>query len=370
MNILFLNMYPEYGGTEIYLQRLISNLKKDNFVENMYLISPKVEKFYENVEVDKENIFTVEAPSFKNIKNMIQIGKYVDKLIEQLNIDCIYLNGLRAIILKPFIKTKNIRCIAVSHLSLVNNQDIKTKIRMNISNRILKNSLKEVDKIIVLSKNHRREMVELKVATPEKIEVIYNGIDIEDYKSSKNRDAEDNGKIKIIEIARLHKTKGQADLIDVISKLNKTYKNLEVNLVGDGIDREKLEVKISENKLDGVVNILGFRKDVKELINDSDIFILPSYIEGLPLSMLEAMSMNLPVIVSSIAGIPEVIENGENGYLITPGKLVEIETALENLISDKKLRVRMGNKARETVENKFNDKICYEKTKKIILGQY
>ncbi|MGL5558918.1 MAG: glycosyltransferase [Paraclostridium dentum] len=366
MNILFLNMYPEYGGTEIYLQRLIKNIQKDNFAKNLYLVSPKVEKFYENIEIDSKNIFTVKTPSFKNIKNMKSIGAYIDRLIEELNIDCIYLNGLRAIILKPFIKNKFVKSIAVSHLSLINNQDIMTKTRMMISNKILRRSLRDVDNIIVLSENHKNEMVKLKVANPNKIEVIYNGIDIEDYKLDDNHN-KSNKKIKIIEIARLHKTKGQMDLIEVISRLRKKYQNIEVNLVGDGIDKEKIEDKIREENLQGIVNVLGFRKNIKELISESDIFILPSYIEGLPLSMLESMAMNLPVIVSSIAGIPEVIESGKNGYLINPGNLDEIEKSLESLIKDKDLRVKMGNNARKTVEEKFNDKICYEKTKKIIL---
>lgn len=367
MRILFLNMYPEYGGTEIYLQRLISNLQKDNCVNEMYLVSPKVDKLYDNISINKENIFIVECPSFKNIKNLKNIGKYIEKLIEELNIDCVFLNGLRAIILKPFIKNTNIKYIAVSHLSLVNNQDIKTKIRISISNKILKRSLRDVDKVIVLSENHKREMIELNIADRKKIEVVYNGIDIDEYSANYTRNNKNEDKIKIIEIARLHKTKGQSDLIDVIANLSKKHKNIEVNLIGDGVDRTKLELKIKEKGLEGIVNILGFRKDVKEIINDSDIFILPSYIEGLPLSMLESMAMNLPVIVSSIAGIPEVINSGENGYLITPGNLKEIENALESLITDKELRIRMGNNARKTTEERFNDRISYEKTKKIIL---
>ncbi|EQK45204.1 glycosyltransferase family 4 protein [Paraclostridium bifermentans] len=366
MNILFLNMYPEYGGTEIYLERLIKNIKNDNFAKNIYLMSPKVEKFYENVSINLDKIFTVETPSFKNIKNIKNIGKHIDELIEELKIDCVYLNGLRAIILKPFIKSKFVKFIAVSHLSLINNQDVITRTRMLISNKILKRSLSEVNSIIVLSENHKKEMIKLKIADPKKIEVVYNGIDIDDYKLDADNNKNEK-KIKIIEIARLHKTKGQIDLIDVICRLNKKYKNLEVNLIGDGIDRERIEEKIRKENLEDVVNVLGFRKNVKEIISESDIFILPSYIEGLPLSMLESMAMSLPVVVSSIAGIPEVIDNGNNGYLITPGNLDEIETALDNLIKNKKLRVKMGNQARKTVEEKFNDKICYEKTKRIIL---
>ncbi len=88
-----------------------------------------------------------------------------------------------------------------------------------------------------------------------------------------------------------------------------------------------------------------------QLLAASDVFVLPSYHEGLPMSMLEAMAWELPVIVTPVGGIPEVVTTGENGLLVTPGNQAELQNALQQLIQDPILRSNLGQAGRETVQS-------------------
>jgi glycosyltransferase involved in cell wall biosynthesis len=106
--------------------------------------------------------------------------------------------------------------------------------------------------------------------------------------------------------------------------------------------------------MDEAIVFTGIRNDVFELLQASDIFVLPSIIrEGLSLALIEAMSTSLPVVGTEVGGIPEVIEDGENGFLVSPGSSEQLAEALEKLVNDKALRTGMGHRGRQMYEEKF-----------------
>ena len=124
-------------------------------------------------------------------------------------------------------------------------------------------------------------------------------------------------------------------------------------IVGDGPERARLEAEIRRLGLEGAVVLAGDRDDVAAMLARADVFVLSSTSEGLPLSILEAMAAGLPVVASSVGGVPEAVEDGETGLLVPPRDPVRLAAALERLLVDPALRRRLGSNGRERVRQHF-----------------
>jgi len=157
--------------------------------------------------------------------------------------------------------------------------------------------------------------------------------------------------ISFIFLGRIGQRKGTFDLLEAIAKLPENVRDqCEINIAGDG-EIEKATEQASRLGITNCVRILGWINADKrdELLAKSHAFILPSYNEGLPMSLLEAMGWGLPVIVTPVGGIPELITSTENGLLINPGDVQKLSQAMQKLIENQSLRLSLGNAARETV---------------------
>lgn len=162
----------------------------------------------------------------------------------------------------------------------------------------------------------------------------------------------DDGKTHILYLGLITKAKGIFDLIDTIYEHKEDLKgNIVLHIGGNG-ETTTLQSIINERDLSQFVKFEGWVSGNKkvELLNNADVFILPSYTEGLPISILEAMSYKLPVISTPVGGIPEVIKDGENGLLFTPGDKNALYQAIDKLTTDKGLREEMGEKSYKKVQ--------------------
>jgi glycosyltransferase involved in cell wall biosynthesis len=125
-------------------------------------------------------------------------------------------------------------------------------------------------------------------------------------------------------------------------------------IVGDGPDRPGVEAEIRAAGLGGVVELAGERRDVQRLLLEADVFVLSSRSEGAPLSILEAMAAGVPVVASSVGGVPEIVEDATTGLLVPPGDAAALAAALERLLADAALRRRLGAAGRERVRERFD----------------
>jgi glycosyltransferase involved in cell wall biosynthesis len=147
--------------------------------------------------------------------------------------------------------------------------------------------------------------------------------------------------------------KGAFDLIEAFAALPAADRNcVELILAGNG-DLEAADRLINQLDIADKITVLTWLnpKQRDELLATADAFILPSYHEGLPMSMLESMAWGLPVIVTPVGGIPEVIRHHENGLLVEPGNQSQLTQAMQKLIRDESLRISIGTAARESVEH-------------------
>lgn len=187
----------------------------------------------------------------------------------------------------------------------------------------------------------------------EKLEVVRCGLEL-DRLPPRNRDADET--VRIVCVGRLSPEKGIAGLLQAVAALDPERARVQLILVGDGPEQESLAALTSELGLAPSVTFRGRLPEQHTLgeIAGSDILVLPSFMEGLPIVLMEAMALGLPVLASRVAGVPELVRDGENGLLFTPANWTELSQQLQRLVDDAALRHRLGTAGRRTVEAGFD----------------
>lgn len=167
---------------------------------------------------------------------------------------------------------------------------------------------------------------------------------------------DENSKIALT-VARLSSQKGYDFLIPVIPHLTQEFPELKFVWVGDGEQREFLVNLVKEYQVEKQVLFLGRRRDVPRLLQGSDLFIFPTYYEGQPLALLEAIAYGLPVIASAVNGIPEVIENKINGLLTRAGDSCDLLEAIRWGLRHPEEMAEMAQKAQLRVQDFSEEKM-------------
>lgn len=189
------------------------------------------------------------------------------------------------------------------------------------------------------------------------IHVVHCGIDPAEYAvDTAKRSDGGQGDPQIICVGRLVQRKGQSLLIAACSALRERGVPVRLTLVGDGPAREPLEAQARELGLGNSVRFTGAvgHDAIGPMLRAADIFCLPSFSEGVPVVLMEAMAHSVPVVTTQIMGIPELVENGESGLLVPPGRVDVLGDALARLIGDAELRERLGARGRERVLAEFD----------------
>jgi colanic acid/amylovoran biosynthesis glycosyltransferase len=188
----------------------------------------------------------------------------------------------------------------------------------------------------------------------KKIEVIYMGVDPEAFTARPFRSAPE--RVEIICVGRLAPVKAQHILIGAIDLVRRDHPNILLHLVGGGPDRQALEAEVAARGLGGNVIFHGFTPQEKldELYRQADIFALPSFAEGVPGVLMEAMALEIPCVSTWITGIPELIRNGIDGLLVAPSDVDGFADAIGRLVQDSEWRRRIGQAGRERVLDRFD----------------
>lgn len=228
------------------------------------------------------------------------------------------------------------------------------------------------DNIITVSEFLRQRFIHDFGFKPSMVHTVYNGANQDIYNPSRvtsdqlselkiNFNINENEKI-ISLIARLYRSKGQQYLIAAAPAILKVVPNVKFLLAGDGPHEALLKKKAQDLGILDSFIFAGYRQDIPEIIALSDIVVRPSEMEGLPINIIEAMLMAKPVVATNIAGVPEMIDHGLNGYMIEVGDVTSLSQILiEALLDEGKCKV-IGEAARKTAFEKFTIDACIEKT--------
>lgn len=149
--------------------------------------------------------------------------------------------------------------------------------------------------------------------------------------------------------------KGIFDLLDVLNEHKSEFSGKLMLHIGGNGEVEKLNKIISDKELQDIVSFEGWVDNEKkeELLNLCDVFILPSYVEGLPLSILEAMAYNMAIISTNVGGIPSLVIDKKNGFLFEPGDKTSIYSLIKTVVFDKQLLAKMGKDNGRMIEDYY-----------------
>ncbi|KIL50039.1 glycosyltransferase family 4 protein [Jeotgalibacillus soli] len=195
-------------------------------------------------------------------------------------------------------------------------------------------------KVIMISDNFRAPLCEFGARKDQLIKVN-TGIEWE-YEEKK---CENTDKIIITVISRLSPRKGHRYLLEALDKIKGSLPNVELRIVGDGVMRGNLEQQVQDLGLSNVY-FYGVRSDIPELLRQSDIYVLPTINDNMPISVIEAMFGEQAIITTNCGGIPEIIQDQQTGFVVDPGNVNELADRLLLLISSRELRKALAEKAK------------------------
>jgi glycosyltransferase involved in cell wall biosynthesis len=219
------------------------------------------------------------------------------------------------------------------------------------------------DRIVCCSSAARAWAEKKEKVDGKKLLTIHNGVDLNRFSPTgqpkvRERVRRDLGipaaAVLIGAVANFSPEKGHEYLLEAAGTVLKTNSRAWFLLVGGG--PLMAEMKLRAQKMPGADRILfaGQRADIPELLEAMDLFVLASVIEGFPNVLLEAMAMSKPVVATETGGIPELIQSGTDGLLVTPKDSVQLAAGIQSLISDTSVAVRLGMKAREKIKKDFS----------------
>lgn len=223
------------------------------------------------------------------------------------------------------------------------------------------------DRIICVS-NHTLQAVS-KHYHQDQLICIRNGIDVEVTHASTNR-ADVRARLDIDLSAqvigyagRLVGIKGLEYFLEAISIVRSTIPDACAVLIGDGPEMNRLRTLAATLGIEDLVNFVGHRSDIYDLVGAMDVFVLPSLSEGTPMVLLEAMSLGTPIVATQVGGVPEILTHGVTGLLVTPGDAQQLATAIADVLTHKDKAQRQAAIAREAVQRNLSAQSMAEATK-------
>lgn len=161
---------------------------------------------------------------------------------------------------------------------------------------------------------------------------------------------------RLLYVGRLAAVKGLPVLFESLAMLKASNPDVMLTVVGDGSERADLQQMVVNLGIDKNVDFVGYKSqaEVRQYMQQTDVFVLPSFAEGLPIVLMEALAAGVPAVSTQIAGHSDLIENGVNGYLVPPGDSASMAARVRMLLDDQALRAQLGAAGREKIEQDFN----------------
>lgn len=354
--IIFANSLWNIKNFRIHLINKLINL---NY--NLYIIAPKSDDldFIKNLEC-KFIPLNIHRKSINPLKEFIVLIKlfFIFKRIQpNIIISFTIKPNIYSSIISRILSIKNIVTFTGLGSSLIRNNLFKKFIFF-----ILYNSLKNTNFIFFQNKTDKEYMISKINYIKKNSEIVPgSGIDLKKFRYDldfKNR-ISDN--VNILMISRILKDKGVYEYFNVSKKILANYSNVNFSFLGPFDQKNPSMITEKEfNKLlkQSNINYLGYDKNIIKHIVRSDVVVLPSYREGLPRSILEALAIGRPVIVSNVPGCIDLVDNEKNGYIFKITDINDFYLKLEKIINlSQQKRYKMGLIGRKLVENKYTEDI-------------
>ena len=376
--ILAPEFVPTWGGVGIYTENLVRELSTDPTLQ-IHVITPKRGRNYNRGEVQESfsdnvhihNVTTANDTFFYNFKFQAALLSALRKLHKKIGFDLIHSMN---IVQMPDVYARmlpwNIPFIATAHTTIETQFDYDLNFRefvrhntpVEMLSKLSYPYIKLMQKIYVHSSDHIIAVSNyVKKRLPEdRSTVIHNGVDAKKFSPGKGTMLNHIKKPKILFCGRLLYMKGIHVLLDAAQELVKK-EDIHFVFAGQG------DIKTLSRILPEQTTFLGHvpYSQIDELYRSVDVFVLPSFTESFPYTLLEAMASGLPVVASAVGGIPEMVEHEKTGLLISDLNPINLKMTLQRVLRDKRLARSLSANGRKLVEKEYTTSRMAASTKKI-----
>lgn len=361
INVMQLVNGTQLLGAERVVLEIIEQLPVDTYKVTIGLVNggEELKQLMFN-ELSQFNVaITIFSHKYSDFYTMLLIFKYCKKY----DIDLLHSHGYKSDIIIYLCRLfgLKINMIATNHTYKVNT------LKDRIYRKLDLYALSKIKYIVAVNEDVKSEMVAAGI-NANKIKIIDNGVSLNFKRDNElissfraECGAVDSDSFVVGIVASLTPEKAHGDLLQAMSIINKLYNHIKLVIVGDGLLRKELERKCCDLDIVENVYFAGRRDNVRQLLGSFDVFVLPSYNEGLPMALLEAMASNIPVVASSVGAVPNVIQDGVNGCLIEPGSVEQLVENIKKVFLDVDLRNVLASSGRETIEKKYSSQKMTEK---------
>jgi sugar transferase (PEP-CTERM/EpsH1 system associated) len=336
----------DIGGLERVMVNCINAMQNSDY-KHVVIALTEVSDFsthlHENVEV-----YQLDKKSGKDLASHWRLFK----LLRKIKPNILHTYNLAAIEYHPVASLAGVK----GHLHAEHGREISDPEGLNPKHNLLRKLISPfIDYFVPVSTDLDGWLKNIVKIPARKVKLIRNGINTQVFNLTKIAD----NAVRFIHIARFNPVKDQANLLRAFALLvNKhTLKPTDVNLtmVGDGELMTSLKALTAELSLNEYIHFTGARNDIAELLASADIFVLSSIAEGIPMTVLEAMSAGLPIISTRVGGLPELIEQGTNGYLVEKENTAALAEAMYHYVDDKNKIIDHGRKGQLIIAQKFEE---------------
>lgn len=350
MKVLIVSVGKIFGGIEKYTIDLVNGL-----ASSQYEIHVAVREDGQLIKhVENNNILSLNLTKKNFFSSMRKIKKYV----EDNKIDVIHCNSNNALLLSMFSK-KSIKKIAVIHGDVEIDQMRRRKLAVHLYKFLETKLIKKCNGCIAVSASLKEILVSRGI-NEEAIRVVYNGLSLIDYDCEPNYEAE---YLKICSVGNLLPSKNQIVLLEALNILQTEAPEIKFicDIYGEGSKREMLQAYIDDNNIKGVT-LKGFKENVRHLLNQYMVYVQPSLYESFGIAVTEAMNAGCCVIVSSVGGMKEIVDD-KSGFQFKCDDSRELADILQKCYNDRITMEEKATRGKEKVYNTFTVEKMIQNTK-------
>lgn len=346
-NVLHLCESSDTGGAESMLVSLVDGLDKTRYRSLVCLLS----EGWLNGQLEKRRIETVVIPQPYSFDFPWLFRAY--RLLRERSIDVMHSHEFATNVYASLLSR-------VTGIPVITTVHGKNYYGERGRRRLAYRFVARQSRMVAVSQDLKRFLMQRVAIPSDRIRVVHNGIDLgryavqaENHRSVRNDLGIGPDQRVIGTVGNLFAVKGQVYLLRACQAVARTFPDFVLLVAGEGDQLGALEKEASDLGIANNVKFLGFREDVPVLLQAMDIFVLPSLSEGLPLSVLEALSLQKPVVATNVGGIPEIVEDGVTGFLVPPKNPDALAKAILQMLQHPRIAADMGQAGRKRVEEDF-----------------
>jgi N-acetyl-alpha-D-glucosaminyl L-malate synthase BshA len=347
--------YPTYGGSGVVATELGQELAARGHEIHFISSAPPVRM---NLDVPNVHFHEVEVttyPLFDHPPYTLALATKMLEVFELESLDLLHVHyaiphSVSALLARSMAAPRRLPFVTTLH-----GTDITLVGRNREYLPITRFSIDQSDGVTAISRYLQEKTVEV-FETSRPIEVIPNFVNCDIYRRATSgafrAQIAPGGEPILMHLSNFRPVKRATDAIEIF-ELVRARMPAKLVMIGDGPDRSGTEYLASKKKLQKDVHFLGKQESVHEKLGSADLFLLPSQLESFGLAALEAMACEVPVIATNVGGVPEVVENGVDGYLVEPGDVAGAARHAIEILSRADRGREMGLRARANAQKKF-----------------